>query len=129
MKFEQLKVWQRASRLACNIYGLMKNCKDYGFKDQITRSALSISSNIAEGEERETAKESARFLYYAKGSAGELLTQLYIGVEIGYIEKANSIALLTETKEIAAMLAALIKLRKGYVCENTADYNLEEPRT
>ena len=48
MKFEQLDVWKRASRLACEIYKQMANCKDYGFKDQLTRSALSIPSNIAD---------------------------------------------------------------------------------
>lgn len=59
----------------------MRNNRDYGFKYQITRSALSISSNITEGLERETEKNEARFLYYAKGSAGELVTQFYIGIE------------------------------------------------
>lgn len=122
MKFEQLDVWKRAARLSCNIYKLMTNCKDYGFKDQITRSGLSIASNIAEGEERESNKESARFLYFAKGSAGELVTQLYIGAEIGYIEKVESITLVKETKEISAILAALIKRRKGYVLEPDASY-------
>jgi len=87
MQFEQLEVWKRSSRLACEVYKLMATCKDYGFKDQITRSALSIPSNIAEGLERETPKDEARFLYYAKGSAGELVTQLYIGIEIEYVNK------------------------------------------
>ena len=48
MKFEQLDVWKRASRLACSIYKLTKDCKDFGFKDQITRAGLSIPSNIAD---------------------------------------------------------------------------------
>ena len=123
MKFEQLDVWKRASRLACEIYKLMNCCTDFGFKDQITRSALSIPSNIAEGEERESQKESARFLYYAKGSAGELVTQLYIGIEIGYIDKHFALELIKETKEIASIIASLIKLRKGYVYENQPNYN------
>lgn len=126
MKFEQLDVWKRAARLSCNIYKLMANCKDYGFKDQITRASLSIASNIAEGEERESSKESARFLYFAKGSSGELLTQLYIGAEIGYIEKEKSITLVKETKEIAAMLASLIKRRKGYVFQPDAKYKINK---
>ncbi len=115
MKFEQLDVWKRASRLSCGIYKIMNNCKDFGFKDQITRSALSIPSNIAEGEERESQKESARFLYYAKGSAGELVTQIYIGIEIGYINKNTALTMIKETKEIASMVASLIKIRKGSV--------------
>lgn len=127
MKFEQLEVWKRSARLSCDIYSLMACCKDFGFKDQITRSALSIPSNIAEGEERESSKESARFFYYAKGSAGELVTQIYIGTEIGYIDKEKSIVLVKETKEIAAMLAALIKRRKGYVQEPETAYKIKMP--
>ncbi|QBY03142.1 four helix bundle protein [Thalassotalea sp. HSM 43] len=112
MKFEQLTVWQRASKLTCDAYAVLANCKDFGFKDQITRSALSIPSNIAEGEERETHKESIRFLYYAKGSAGELVTQLYIGIKLKLIEPTIGLAMVKETKELAAMLAKLIKIRK-----------------
>ena len=129
MKFEKLDVWKRASRLACNVYRLTKDCKDYGFKDQITRAGLSIPSNIAEGEERESQVESARFLYYSKGSAGELVTQLYIGIEIGYMDKVETRKLIQETKAIASMLASMIRLRKGYVKEIHQSYNIEEPRT
>jgi len=89
MQFEKLEVWKRSARLASNVYKLMATCKDYGFKDQITRSALSIPSNIAEGLERETDKDESRFLYYAKGSSGELLTQTFIGIDIGYIDNAE----------------------------------------
>ncbi|WP_345779679.1 four helix bundle protein [Pseudoalteromonas sp. Isolate3] len=87
MKFEQMDVWKKSSRLACDVYKVMFVCKDYGFKGQITRAALSIPSNIAEGLERETCNDEARFLYYAKGSAGELITQLYIGIEIKFMDK------------------------------------------
>ncbi|TYK65333.1 four helix bundle protein [Colwellia echini] len=128
MQFEKLDVWKRSARLASNIYKLMATCKDYGFKDQITRSALSIPSNIAEGMERETSKEEARFLYYAKGSSGELLTQTYIGVDIGYIDKSEGTKIITECKEISAMIAALIKIRKGFVREESEQYTVE-PRT
>ncbi|EOD9422222.1 MULTISPECIES: four helix bundle protein [Vibrio harveyi group] len=122
MKFEQLEVWKRSSRLASLVYKLMRECQDYGFKDQITRSALSVPSNIAEGLERETAKEEARFLYYAKGSLGELLTQTYIGIDIGYIDKESGLRVVAECKELAAMIAALIKIRKGFVREEKGDY-------
>ena len=115
--------------LACDIYKLMAECRDYGFKDQITRSALSIPSNIAEGLERETEKDEARFLYYAKGSVGELVTQIYIGIEINYIDKVVGVKLVSESKEIASMIAALIKRRKGYVKDEKTEYSIEEPRT
>ncbi|WP_308507398.1 four helix bundle protein [Vibrio sp. EJY3] len=85
--------------MSCELYKELDSCKNYGFKDQLTRSALSIASNIAEGEERETANESARFLYIAKGSAGEAITQLYIGIEAGFIEKQKGLALIKEAKE------------------------------
>ena len=65
----------------------MAGLKDYGFKDQITRSGLSIPSNIAEGFGWSSDKEKSNFLSYARGSCAELRTQAYIGIEIGYIEK------------------------------------------
>ena len=73
--FEKLEVWQRACRLAVAVYKVMTGCPDYGLKDQMTRAAVSIASNIAEGAERQSAKEFVRFLYIAKGSAAELRTQ------------------------------------------------------
>ena len=72
MSFEDLEVWKRSARLSADIYKTLANLKDFGFKDQITRSGLSIPSNIAEGAERESIKEFINFLSYAKGSAGEL---------------------------------------------------------
>ncbi|HGZ7313079.1 TPA: four helix bundle protein, partial [Vibrio parahaemolyticus] len=71
---------------------------------------------------RETAKEEAWFLYYTKGSLGELLTQTYIGIDIGYIDKESGLFIVAECKEIAAMIAALIKIRKGFVREEKGDY-------
>ena len=59
--FEDLEVWKRSARLSADIYKALANLKDFGFKDQITRSGLSIPSNIAEGSERETDKERANF--------------------------------------------------------------------
>ena len=87
MRFEDLDVWKKSTKLSAEIYKTLRNLKDYGFKDQITRSGLSIPSNIAEGFERVSQKECISFLSYAKGSCGELRTQIYIGMEIGYIEE------------------------------------------
>lgn len=112
--FEQLAVWRRAARLSSDIYRGLKDLRDWGFRDQITRAGLSIPSNIAEGYERETNKDFLKFLHYAKGSAGELRTQIYIGIEIGYIEKPTGHQWLSEAKQISKMLAALIKARKSY---------------
>ena len=68
MKCEKLDVWKKASQVCVNIYKSFQSCKDYGFKDQITRSALSVPSNIAEGIERFSDREKIRFLDIAKGS-------------------------------------------------------------
>ena len=91
----------------------MANLKDFGFKDQITRSSLSIPSNIAEGMERSTEKEKARFLEIARGSVAELKTQIKIGIEIKYINKETGEQWLKETKEISAMLIGLTRSLKS----------------
>ena len=107
MGFEDLDVWKRSARLSANIYKHLVDLRDYGFKDQITRSSLSIPSNIAEGMERSSNKEKHQFLEYAKGSCGELRTQIYIGIDIGYIEKPVGNTWISETQEISAMLIGL----------------------
>jgi len=111
-KFEDLKVWQRGVRLAIQIYKMFSDCRDFGFKDQITRSALSIASNIAEGYERGSNNEFIRFLNIAKGSCGELRTQMFIALRIGYVEKDKGEELIEESREISAMLGGLITTRR-----------------
>jgi four helix bundle protein len=108
-RFEELEVWKRSARLSANLYKAMADLRDFGFRDQITRAGLSIPSNIAEGYERNSDKELANFLNYAKGSAGELRTQIYIGIEIGYIENEAGKAWLEECEEISKMLHGLIR--------------------
>ncbi|SDL67866.1 four helix bundle protein [Modicisalibacter muralis] len=109
MDFEKLDVWKRSARLSAQLYQHFASSRDFGFKDQITRSGLSIPSNIAEGMVRPTAKDRVRFLYIAKGSCAELRTQLYIGMEIDYIDRGQGGLWVCETKEIAAMLMGLIR--------------------
>jgi len=108
-RFEELEVWKRSARLSAEIYKALAELKDYGFRDQITRAGLSVPSNIAEGYERNTNKEMAMFIGYAKGSAGELRTQIYVGMEIGYIEKETGKQWLQDAEEISKMLYGLIK--------------------
>ncbi|NRB56328.1 MAG: four helix bundle protein [Salinicola sp.] len=108
MDFEKLQVWQRSARLSAELYKTLRELRDFGFKDQITRSGLSVPSNIAEGMTRGTAKDKRHFLLIAKGSCAELRTQIYIGIDIGYIEKACGNRWIQETREIAAMLSGLI---------------------
>lgn len=108
MDFEKLVVWQRSKSLAVGIYREFAQCRDLGFKDQITRSALSVPSNIAEGMERCSAKEKIRFLWIAKASCGELRTQILIGSDIAYIAQPLADNWITETRELAKMLCGLI---------------------
>jgi four helix bundle protein len=125
MRFEQLDVWKRASRLSCDIYKITEKVDNWGFKDQITRSGLSVPSNIAEGEERDTTKEKIRFLYYAKGSLGELVTQLYIGIEIGYLERQHSLKLVNEAKELAKIIGTMIKNKQSTIKEDSPSYQIK----
>ena len=116
--FESLGVWKRSSRLAVKVYQALANCRDFGLKDQMTRAAVSIPSNIAEGYERGTNKEFLRYLNIAKGSASELRTQLYIAKEIGVISAETMSELVEETKGVSGMLRNLAKARANRTGEN-----------
>ena len=80
--------------------------RDWGLKDQLRRAAVSIPSNIAEGFERFSAQELKQFLNIAKGSAGEVRTQLLLARNLGYLETARATSLLTLCEEISRMLSA-----------------------
>lgn len=107
--FEDLDVWKRATRLLIDVYKSLVGCRDLALRDQMTRAAVSIASNIAEGAERSSTRDFIRFLNFAKGSAAELRTQVYIAHEIGAIPSEARNALITELKRISAMLHALVK--------------------
>jgi len=110
--FEDLEVWKRACKLAVRVYDILKNCRDYGLKDQITRSAVSIASNIAEGAERDSKAEFIRFLHIAKGSAAELRTQIYIAAQIGILKEELKNEIVEELIIISKQLQSLIKYLK-----------------
>ena len=109
MRFEDMEVWKRSAQLSAEIYRNLADLRDFGFKDQITRSGLSVASNIAEGFGRATDKDKRNFLNYAKGSCAELRAQVYIGIEINYISRKLGKSWIKETNEISAMLTALMK--------------------
>ena len=106
--FEKLEVWKRGSRLCVDLYRAMGHCRDRGFREQITRSALSVPSNIAEGYERNSRPDYVRFLKIAKGSCGELRTQLYIGSEVGLLPREFALDMVRESVEISRILQAMI---------------------
>ena len=111
--FEELEVWQRSCALAVRLYDVLDKCRDYSLKDQMTRAAVSIASNIAEGAERGSAADFIRFLHYAKGSAAELRTQIYIARKIGIITNQIYQELNSEVLSISKILHGLIKSIKS----------------
>jgi len=111
--FEELDIWKESMQVALQIYTLFKECKDFGFKDQVQRSAVSVPSNIAEGFERQTDKEFVQFLYIAKGSCGELRTQIYLALKLSYIEKTAGKKLIEQTKQVSSKISKLISYRKN----------------
>jgi four helix bundle protein len=113
-KFENLRVWQKSKDLSVRIYKLTYESpftKDYSLKDQIRRASVSVPGNIAEGDESGTNKLASRYFYSAKGSVAELITQIIIASEIGYISETTGNELVDECKGISAMLNNLIKIR------------------
>jgi len=115
-KFKELIVWQRAKDLAVYIYrhtAIGEFSKDYSLRDQIRRASVSISSNIAEGDELGTDKQSIRFFHTAKGSSAEVLTQAIIALEIGYLPEEKFIHIENECQSISKMLNKLIQSRSN----------------
>ena len=113
-KFKELKVWQRGKDLAVSIYkttGGGPFAKDFGLRDQIRRAAVSIASNIAEGDELGTDKLAIRYFYTAKASSAEVLTQAIIALEIGYLAEDSFNYIENECEAISSMLTRLIQAR------------------
>ncbi len=109
-RFEELVAWQKARILTAGIYRLTEAgalSRDFGLKDQLRRSAVSIMSNLAEGFERGKPSEFHQFLSIAKGSCGELRSQLYVAVDAGYIESEAFGALQTQVEEVGRILGGL----------------------
>ena len=105
--FEKLVVWQRSHALSIEVYQLLADCRDWGFKDQITRSANSIADNVAEGAERPGNAEYRQFVGYAKGSAGEARSQVMRAQALGYLTPETADRLIAELREISRMLHGL----------------------
>ena len=112
--FEDLDIWKEGVFVSVKIYERMKDCRDFGFKDQIQRAFVSIPSNIAEGFERHTNKEFIHFLYIAKGSCGELRTHLYLAKELKYIQNEEFTELFEKTKRLSVMINNFIQARKSF---------------
>jgi four helix bundle protein len=109
--FHDLEVWRDAKALAVTTYRLTTHLKDFSLRDQIRRAAVSVPSNIAEGDERDTDKDSVRFFFIAKGSLAELRTQIEIAVEVGLITSSEATPVLASAAALGRRLGALIKSR------------------
>jgi four helix bundle protein len=113
--FRDLQAWQRAKALAVAIYRLTDGGvlgRDFALRDQMRRAAISVCSNLAEGDARQTDKESIQFFFMAKGSLAELSAQLEIALEVHSLPKAEIEKLVHECEEIAAMVRGLITHRR-----------------
>lgn len=123
--FTELRVWQKAKDLAVYIYQMTDKgrfVKDFGLRDQIRRAAVSIPSNIAEGEESCTNKQSIRYLYISKGSVAETLSQSIIALEIGYLEQSEFEKIKQECNSISKMLNRLIQSKSNSLEEPLPEY-------
>ncbi len=110
-RFEDLIIWQKGVEMATIVYSLFKNSKDFGFRDQIQKSSVSISSNIAEGWDRQSNNEFIRFLRIAKASCAELRTQLIIAQKVELINNVEDV--IEKTKLLSAMIQKMIEYRLG----------------
>lgn len=113
-RFEELQVWQAGMDLCKQVYRLTNTesfSKDFGLKDQIRRSAISVPSNISEGFERDSQKQFLYFLAIAKGSCGEVRTQIQLAFELEYIndEELNSIKIkcIETSKQLSGFISYL----------------------
>lgn len=109
-RFEDLIAWQKARKLTRSIYEATWQdvfAKDFGLSGQIQRAAVSIMSNIAEGFERGGRGEFHQFLSTAKASCAEVRSQLYVALDVGYLDKANFDRLIEQAEEVARILGGL----------------------
>jgi len=111
-RFEDLDVWKESMQLAVAVYSALRLSRDFGLREQMQRAAVSIPSNVAEGYERESNKEFVQFLGYARGSSGELRTQLYLAAKLGEIDATGCKEMIEKSRKVSAMLGKLIQVRK-----------------
>lgn len=110
--FEDIEAWKKARVLTREVYIATREgpaCRDFRYIDQIRAASCSIMSNIAEGFERGGNAEFRQFLYTAKGSAGEVRSQLYVAFDVGYLNEENFKRLMNLSLEIIRLIAGFIR--------------------
>lgn len=132
-RFEDIKAWQLARELNRVLYDRTSRgafSRDFALRDQIRRASISISSNIAEGHERRTPRDFARFLTIAKASAAEVRSQTYLAIDLGYLEDEDAEALLELTSQVGRTLSGLIRYllhdASSTVRESDIEYDFSE---
>ena len=116
-QFEDLHVWQEARELVLEVYKVTKQrafVRDFSLRDQITRAAISSMSNIAEGFERGSRKEFIQFLQIAKGSNGEVRSQLYVALDQEYVDQKLFDKLRNSALALSRRLAKFIRYLERY---------------
>lgn len=116
--FNKLEVWKESKDLAIKVYHLTSQktfAKDFSLRDQIRRAAVSIPSNLAEGDESSSQKMSVNFFYIAKASLAELRTQFQIALAIGYINRPEYEELYPKMELLSKRITKLIQHRKSLI--------------
>jgi four helix bundle protein len=114
-RFEQIEAWQEARKLTNALYELTsegKFARDFGLRDQIRRAAVSVMSNIAEGFERGGDREFIQFLSLAKGSAGEIRSQLYVAFDQHHLSQTQFEDLANQALHLGRLLAGFMNYLK-----------------
>lgn len=129
--FEEMEIWREARQLTQKIYEATAEsgfARDFGLRDQIRRAAVSVMSNIAEGFERGGNAEFIQFLYIAKGSCGEVRSQLHVAKDQGYLSEKEFNELFKSFKRLSIMLNNLVGYLKGSSLKG-AKFKKAPPRT
>ncbi len=127
--FEELPVWKDARKFANKIYNLTKKFpkeENYGLTSQITRAAVSIGSNIAEGFDRYSKKDFIKFLIIARSSISEIQNDLYIALDLKYISQNDFQETYALAKELGKQINGFIKYLKSYDKQNSKANKLNE---
>lgn len=108
-RFEDIIAWQKAKELTVEVYKHFEESKFNSFNDQIQRASVSVMNNIAEGFERRTNKEFSQFLFFSKGSCGEVRSMLLLAIELKKISKEEGTRLVHMSEEISKIISGIIK--------------------
>lgn len=124
-RFEDIKAWQAARVIVRDVYALVdgtKLARDFGLRDQLTRAAVSVMSNIAEGFGRHSAKDFARFLDLSRASATEVQSLLYVASDVGYVDSQRTAVLRQKLDECIAMIAGFQRYLRS-----TPEHQIQNP--